>query len=285
MTDRPHTDDDLREPVDEARHERYAAALRQADVGVELYEEGYYRFGAAAMAVADAELARERAWRKEMQATARGQRHRADNYEAKLRRMADEAQQAREGGAPAYDEPLWEQRRRDAKCGCTAPSPADCNRYCAPSPRDTRECPCHYLSRIRDDRALVVLPAPADRAAVLCEAANGLAALGPLDSLVSAPAAWTEAIETLRLMADQIAEDELRCVADEAQPAGEVCETPETPTVAYRDPNGGTLYCASCGFHDTHCTPVTSDDLPDGGLCADCGIDVLIPQAGEGGRG
>lgn len=51
-------------------------------------------------------------------------------------------------------------------------------------------------------------PAPvpsvsADRAAVLREAANGLAALGPLDSLVSAPAAWTEAIETLRRMADE----------------------------------------------------------------------------------
>ncbi|MFF2228986.1 hypothetical protein ACFVV7_37370, partial [Streptomyces globisporus] len=51
-------------------------------------------------------------------------------------------------------------------------------------------------------------PAPADRAAHYREAANGLAALGPLDNLVSAPAAWTEAIETLRCMADQIAEDE-----------------------------------------------------------------------------
>ncbi|MCQ8831824.1 hypothetical protein [Streptomyces malaysiensis] len=91
-------DTDLREPVDEARRERYAAALRQADVGVELYEEGYWRFGAAAMAVADTELARERAWRKEMQAAARGQEHRADNYEAELRRLADEAQQTGEGG-------------------------------------------------------------------------------------------------------------------------------------------------------------------------------------------
>ncbi|MEV7491448.1 ParB N-terminal domain-containing protein [Streptomyces anulatus] len=59
-------------------------------------------------------------------------------------------------------------------------------------------------------------PAPADRAAHYREAANGLAALGPLDSLVSAPAAWTEAIETLRRMADQIAEDDRSRLAGEA---------------------------------------------------------------------
>ena len=38
-------------------------------------------------------------------------------------------------------------------------------------------------------------------AEVLNEAANGLAALGLVDSLVSGPQAWTEAIETLRRMA------------------------------------------------------------------------------------
>ncbi|MGW9238154.1 hypothetical protein ACWGRL_05360 [[Kitasatospora] papulosa] len=68
------------------------------------------------------------------------------------------------------------------------------------------------------DAVLAVLPAPAvDRATVLREAANGLAALGPLDSLVSAPDAWTEAIETLRRMADQIAEDDRSRLAAEAQ--------------------------------------------------------------------
>jgi hypothetical protein len=40
------------------------------------------------------------------------------------------------------------------------------------------------------------------RAAVLLEAANALAAVGPEDSLASAPKAWTGAIETLRRMAD-----------------------------------------------------------------------------------
>lgn len=48
-----------------------------------------------------------------------------------------------------------------------------------------------------------VLPAPTDRAAVLREAANSLACLGPEDSLVSGPTAWTEAVETLRRMADE----------------------------------------------------------------------------------
>jgi hypothetical protein len=41
------------------------------------------------------------------------------------------------------------------------------------------------------------------RAAVLLEAANALALLGLEDSLASAPKAWTEAIETLRRMADE----------------------------------------------------------------------------------
>lgn len=40
------------------------------------------------------------------------------------------------------------------------------------------------------------------RAAVLLEAANALALLGPEDSLASAPKAWTEAIEALRRVAD-----------------------------------------------------------------------------------
>jgi chromosome segregation ATPase len=47
------------------------------------------------------------------------------------------------------------------------------------------------------------LDARPSRAEVLREAANALVA-GPVDSLVSAPAAWVEAIETLRRMADDI---------------------------------------------------------------------------------
>jgi hypothetical protein len=55
----------------------------------------------------------------------------------------------------------------------------------------------------------------------------------------------------------------------------------ETPIVAYRNPNDGPLYCTSCGHGEDGVEPLTSEDLPDGGLCADCGVDVLIPQAGE----
>ncbi|MFJ4418219.1 hypothetical protein [Streptomyces sp. NPDC088925] len=58
------------------------------------------------------------------------------------------------------------------------------------------------VTRLREE-----LAAHQPRPAVLREAANGLVALGPLDSLVSAPAAWTEAIETIRRMADQIEAD------------------------------------------------------------------------------
>ncbi|MEU6661229.1 hypothetical protein [Streptomyces sp. NPDC046821] len=86
--------------------------------------------------------------------------------------------------------------------------------------------------------ALAVLPAPADRAAVLREAANGLAVLGPVDSLVSAPAAWTEAIETLRRMADQIAEDDLRRMADEAQQQEPPCCSDPTCTCVQVNADG-----------------------------------------------
>lgn len=63
---------------------------------------------------------------------------------------------------------------------------------------------------VRTDRGDMTVWSPAEvhdaldayRAAVLAEAANALA-LGPVDSPVSAPAAWTEAIETLRSMAEE----------------------------------------------------------------------------------
>ena len=57
------------------------------------------------------------------------------------------------------------------------------------------------------------------RAEVLNEAANGLATLGLVDSLVSGPQAWTEAIETLRRMA-----------APESQPE----TAPDAPAVGDR---------------------------------------------------
>ncbi|MGR6538858.1 hypothetical protein [Streptomyces rochei] len=47
-----------------------------------------------------------------------------------------------------------------------------------------------------------------NRAAVLRDAANALAVLGPVDSLVPGPKAWAEAVETLRRMADETATTE-----------------------------------------------------------------------------
>jgi hypothetical protein len=57
----------------------------------------------------------------------------------------------------------------------------------------------------------------------------------------------------------------------------------EPPVVAYRFPGGHYLYCTrhTDELGDSW-TPLLSDDLPDGGLCAHsgCGVDVLIPQDG-----
>ncbi|MFJ2848301.1 hypothetical protein [Streptomyces rubiginosohelvolus] len=87
---------------------------------------------------------------------------------------------------------------------------------------------------LRQEKATAAPPAPADRAAHYREAANGLAALGPLDNLVSAPAAWTEAIETLRRMADQIADDDRSRLAGEAA-AGARCPRCDEDLTTYTD--------------------------------------------------
>lgn len=92
---------------------------------------------------------------------------------------------------------------------------------CKPDgPHHAADCPTAGIrraaaeaERLRADSARLAEPlatpgavtqtANAIRAAAYREAANALAALGPADSLVSAPAAWTEAIEALRRMADE----------------------------------------------------------------------------------
>ena len=53
--------------------------------------------------------------------------------------------------------------------------------------------------------------------------------------------------------------------------------------VAYAHPVHARAYlCRTHGDGKPGLTPLTADDLEHGGLCADCGIDVLIPQTGEG---
>ncbi|AIV35562.1 hypothetical protein [Streptomyces sp. CCM_MD2014] len=54
--------------------------------------------------------------------------------------------------------------------------------------------------------------------------------------------------------------------------------TDEDRTVAYSAPGTGYLYCLGCCHGGGLFAALTSDDLPEGGLCDGCGGDVLIPQ-------
>ena len=204
---------------------------------------------------------------------------------------------------------------------------------------------------LREDLAGPDGAAIVDRAAVLDEAANALAALGPEDSLVSGAKAWVEAVETLRRLAGEArGERETQAeahpaehtwaaelhdpLADEWVPGtrylardravnalaharrigptwkdgtptqrrlvratttytvetggAAVAQQPEPGVVAYRSSGARVLRCLThapvdlAGF-----TPVTSEDLPDGGICtySTCGADVLIPQQPEAAEG
>jgi hypothetical protein len=168
------------------RRERYAAAIERE---VDLGPTALYLAREAAMAVADAEVA-------EVE-TAR------DAYYASEQKLAAENARLRTE-LTEVSEHLGSLLRRNV---------------------DVDACIERDKTEIDELRAEME-QLRADRAAVLREAANGLAALGPVDSLVSAPAAWTEAIETLRRMADQLAADEAQQadplpLPDEAQQAGE----------------------------------------------------------------
>ncbi|MFJ3089077.1 hypothetical protein [Streptomyces sp. NPDC086838] len=74
-----------------------------------------------------------------------------------------------------------------------------------------------------------------------------------------------------------------RCPGVEAQqPETEATATEEHRVVGYRWPHGTFLYCTRHAYDPAlPCTPLTSDDLPDGGVCSWCGTDVLIPAPTE----
>lgn len=56
---------------------------------------------------------------------------------------------------------------------------------------------------------------------------------------------------------------------------------PPAPVLAYRSRITGRLFCATCPSTPTQFSvPLTSEDLPDGGLCVSCGRDVLIVVPG-----
>lgn len=59
--------------------------------------------------------------------------------------------------------------------------------------------------------------------------------------------------------------------------------TDPDPVLAYRGRSTSRLWCADCvrglPMDLTSLVPLTSDELPEGGICGTCGVDVLIPVA------
>jgi hypothetical protein len=56
--------------------------------------------------------------------------------------------------------------------------------------------------------------------------------------------------------------------------------TKPDPVLAYRSKHSSALYCMECSGAGQFGIPLTSDDLPDGGLCVSCDRDVLIVVSG-----
>ncbi|MGW2223858.1 hypothetical protein [Streptomyces formicae] len=108
------------------------------------------------------------------------------------------------------------------------------------------------------DALLALLPEHGDQTGVLHAAADRVAA-------AHGGRHWTA--------------DVLRGIADETRQT----EVFGPDVVAYRDPHHPrALLCREHGDGKPGLIPQESDDLPDGGICTECGADVLVPQAGEG---
>lgn len=75
--------------------------------------------------------------------------------------------------------------------------------------------------------------------------------------------------------------DALNEPEDEAQQAEPA--TSSTPRVVAYTASGRTLHCLACTPtpRGNVWTPLTSEDLPHGGLCSDCHRDVLVPREAE----
>lgn len=119
--------------------------------------------------------------------------------------------------------------------------------------------------------------------ALMADGANELrrVAAGPQDS-TREPVQHTPG--TAILCPDCRAKGHSICVDDRPQAApGGVWQPSEADcdrVVAYRSalPGALSIYCTSHTDELGDVLPLTSDDLPDGGLCVSCGVDVLIPQ-------
>lgn len=176
---------------------------------------------------------------------------------------------------PVYDPHAWETYRRDAGCGCTAPAPVDCK---IPHGTGAWLCTCHRL-------AGPPIAEPGKPLALLGTSKHFLEPNRCLSTdwvfRCSRPTGHAGDHRTGRTFWGRRAEDE--------QP-----HMHEPGVVAYRSADGRILRClehAPDPSLSVELTPVTSEDLPDGGVCTDlwCGIDVLIPQSNarreEGSRG
>jgi hypothetical protein len=145
------------------------------------------------------------------------------------------------------------------------------------------------------DAVLAVLPAPTDRATVLDAAAD---ALGRMDydqdsndyGYDTYRDAWNGGVMDGATVLRRMADDARRLAGEAATP-----EHDSARIVAYSNPHRpDVLLCRKHGdgWATTFgLTPVTSDDLPDGGWCSwgmpfqdeVCGADVLIPQEADRG--
>jgi hypothetical protein len=154
--------------------------------------------------------------------------------------------------------------RRDAGCGCTAPAPVDCK---VPHGTGAWLCVCHRLSG-------PTVTAPGKSLAALGTSKYFLEPNRCLSTdwvfRCARPIGHPGDHRTGRTFWGRRAEDEQPC----AHGPG---------VIAYRSTDGRILRClqhAPDPSLSVELAPVTSEDLPDGGICTclDCGVDVLIPQ-------
>jgi hypothetical protein len=175
----------------------------------------------------------------------------------------------------------------------------------------------HAVAEAVLDAVLKVLPAPVNGAAVYRALADQQTQLAVADDLArrrDMAAARRQLVKELRRMAAEAPATEersgcplcghlgcmgkgRRCnvtMTSESRVWGPPCQClgvdaavvqpqpDETPDriVGYRLAGHRDLHCAGCtpSKRGDIWEPVTSDDLPDGGLCATCHVDVLIPQ-------
>jgi hypothetical protein len=174
---------------------------------------------------------------------------------------------------PVYDPKAWETYRRDAGCGCTAPAPVDCK---VPHGTGAWLCVCHRLAGpATTDPGKPLALLSGDVSKHFLEPNRCLSVDGTFRC--SRPVDHPGDHRMGRTFWGRRAEDAAPAVGGAQQPKG----VDGNRVVAYRSalPGAWSIYCTR---HTSELgdgvIPLTTDDLPDGGLCASCGADVLIEQ-------